>query len=301
MSVLGGREGLRRSLGSVLSGSVTRFLGGRFRCVSKSVINMYNVKSQGNGIAVSRDGQTLLVTGSFDGSLLQLNRNVAVTPSYPYEWLSRHIGSRGYGAVPYCFQFPWQVWLDDDGFAFVADLHNRHVQVLSPDRSFHSFVGVGQLCGPTGVCASASIVVVVESEAHRVAVFRRSDRTLLYRFGASGRGAGQLLNPRVVSFMSGGAQLAVVEKVGNRVSVFRVDGSFVRHVGAGVLRNPRGVACSAFDELVVADTDNRCLRLFSDAGELLKSFGYGDFRGVAIHGCTVYAQDCDGRRCVVWV
>jgi hypothetical protein len=101
--------------------------------------------------------------------------------------------------------------------------------------------------------------------------------------------------------MRGGRHVAVAEVGNHRVSVFGVTGRFVRHVGVGVLSNPRGVACSTFDELVVADTGHRCVRLFSDAGEVVKSFGDGDATGVALRGCTVYVQECDTSRCVVYV
>jgi hypothetical protein len=58
-----------------------------------------------------------------------------------------------------------------------------------------------------------------------------------------------------------------------------------------VLFRPTGVAASAFDELVVADTGNRCLRVFSDAGDLLACVGDGRFKSVAIHGGSVFAVD----------
>ncbi len=62
VSVLGGRDGMPRSLGSVYGGAVTRFLGGGLRGVESRVINMRGVRSWINGIAVSRDGSRLLVS-----------------------------------------------------------------------------------------------------------------------------------------------------------------------------------------------------------------------------------------------
>jgi hypothetical protein len=40
--------------------------------------------------------------------------------------------------------------------------------------------------------------------------------------------------------------------------------------------------------------------VFSDVGELLMSFGGCFFTGVAIHGSTVFAQDHEECRCVLW-
>ena len=77
-----------------------------------------------------------------------------------------------------------------------------------------------------------------------------------------------------------------------RVSVFSVDGDFIRHVGVRVLRGPQGVAPSAFDELVVADTGNRCLRVFGGDGDVLVGAVKGRFTGVVVHGSSVMAVEC---------
>jgi hypothetical protein len=66
VSVLGGRDGMPRSLGSVYGGAVTRFLGvGR---VVSRVIDTPGVVSVGSGLAVTCDGSTLLVVDSVGGS-----------------------------------------------------------------------------------------------------------------------------------------------------------------------------------------------------------------------------------------
>jgi sugar lactone lactonase YvrE len=66
VAVLGGREGMSRSLGSVYGGSVTRFLGG-VRGVPR-VVALQSVFPQFNGIAVSVDGTRLLVADTYGGS-----------------------------------------------------------------------------------------------------------------------------------------------------------------------------------------------------------------------------------------
>jgi hypothetical protein len=73
--------------------------------------------------------------------------------------------------------------------------------------------------------------------------------------------------------------------------VFSIDGEFIRHIGVGVLDNPDDIAASAFDELVVADTSNGRIRVFSSTGDLLASVGDGCFTAVAVHGSTVFAAD----------
>ncbi len=284
VSVLGGREGMPRSIGSVYAGSVTRFLGGSLRGVVSRVFNRPGVSSYSQGVAVSVDGCTLLASdsglcgshailefGAVDGSLLRV------------------VGSEGDG--PLQFWRPQHLCIAPDGFVFVAEYGNNRVQVLTPTLDFHGFVGVGQLERPSVVCASADVVVVVsEMFAHRISVFSRGDGALLRHFAPDGRADGQLTAPTGLCLMSGGRHVAVAEYGNSRVSVFSVDGEFIRHVGVGVFIHPAGVAASAFDELVVADAGNRCLRVFSSTGDLLASVGDLDFTCVAVHSSTVFAM-----------
>jgi DNA-binding beta-propeller fold protein YncE len=288
VSVLGGREGMARSLGSVYSGAVTRFLGGSLRGVVSRVIDTGRLKSYSNGVAVSRDGATLLVS---DSSLFS---------SHAIHELNIADGSRrrvigGEGSGPLQFNNPKQVFIAPDGFVFVADWGNHRVQVLTPTLDFHGFVGVGQLRVPLGVCADADVVVVADGNMSHIGVFNRCDGSLLRQFGSEGSGDGQLISPRGLCFVSGDRHVAVAEWGNHRVSVFSVDGEFIRHVGVGVLKHPQGVAASAFDELVVADTGSQCLRVFSAAGDLLASVGEGGFTGVVVRGSTAYAVNQSAR------
>jgi DNA-binding beta-propeller fold protein YncE len=274
-----------RSLGSVYGGSVTRFLGGGCRGVASRIIATPGVRSWSNGVAVSRDGSTLLVSDYTGGSHAIHVFRVADGSRL------RVIGSRGDG--PLQFKWPRQVWVASDDFVFVADYGNDRVQVLTPRLDFHGFVDVGKLSCPAGVCADDAVIMVSEEIAHHISVFKRSDGALLRRFGSLGSRYGQLKFPLGLCFMSGHHHVAVADAGNDRVSVFSVEGEFVRHVGVRKLNWPEGVACSAFDEIVVADRHNNRVVVFSASGEMLHTMGDGDFTGIAIHGGTIFAQTCD--------
>jgi DNA-binding beta-propeller fold protein YncE len=204
----------------------------------------------------------------------------------------RVIGGKGSG--PLQLKEPHQVFIARDGFVLVADDGNDRVQVLTPALDFHCFIGVGLLERPVGVCANADVVVVAALHPRRIgciAVLDRCDGTLLRWFGCAGRSDGDLDGPRGLCIIPDDRHIAVAELGNNRVSVFSVDGEFIRHVGVGVLKRPQGVAASTCDELVVADWGNRCLRLFSVTGDLLTSVGEGRFTGVAVHGSALFAED----------
>jgi DNA-binding beta-propeller fold protein YncE len=301
VAVLGGRDGMPRSLGSVYGGALTRFLGGDVRGFEQRVIEMPRLRSHCSGVAVRGDGATLLVADNRDfvGGYVEHSETV-FEYSVADGTLLRTIGSLGC-AGPLQFQSASQLWIASDGFVFVADTENHRVQVLSPDLGFHGFVGDGRLQGPRGVCANSDVVVVSEAFlASLVSVFRRRDGALLRRFGDGSVDGAEVVDPRGVCFVNGDSHIAVADRGGSRVSVFTVDGALVRHIGVGVLSGPHSVACSAFDELVVADTFNSCTRVFSVDGDVLMTVGVGDFTGVAVHGGVVFAVDRDGERCVVW-
>ncbi len=291
VAVLGGREGMPRSLGSIFGGSVARYLGGDFVGVETRVLSY--ASSHGSGMAVSVDGATLLLADGADSHAI---REIDVASGTEL----RVVG--GAGSAPLQFLWPHHVHVAADGFVFVADCDNHRVQVLTPTLDFHGFIGggAGDVRTPVGVCASATAVVVAELNADRVSVFNRVDGTLRTRFGREGPSNGELRGPFAVCFMHADRHVAVADSGNNRVSVFSVDGAFVRNIGARVLKRPQDVACSACDELVVADTGNRRVRLFSDVGELLLTFGDADVRAVAVRGCSVITRDADRRQCVLW-
>jgi DNA-binding beta-propeller fold protein YncE len=185
---------------------------------------------------------------------------------------------------------------------FVADSMNDRIQVLTPRFDFFAFVGVDQLKGPTGVCADNDTVFVCEREADRISVFSRSEGALLRRFGSQGSDDGQLNSPTALCFMNRTRHIAVAEYHNHRISVFTLEGVFVRHVGADKLAHPHGVACSEFDELVVADYNGldrrRGVYAFTASGELLREVKCGASSGIAIHGEGIFALTWLEKQCV---
>jgi hypothetical protein len=173
------------------------------------------------------------------------------------------------------------------------------VKVLSPDLRFDRFLFAGQLCDPRGVCANADIVVVSDTDqcrrGSRLSVFRRSDNALVARTTVARHEGGGYLHE--LCFMSGDRHVAASDHRHNCVCIFSVDGAFVRHIKSPVFGVwwPGGIACSAFDELVVAD---RCLRRIYILGPddtLLTSLTEGGresrFSAMTMNGSSVIAAD----------
>jgi DNA-binding beta-propeller fold protein YncE len=293
LGIFGAREGMPWSLGSVFGCLVARFVSGL--CGMKGrVIETPGVRSQHNGIAVSRDGATLLVSDTNGGTHRLHVFNVHTGARL------RTIGSWGTG--PLQFRCPRQVWVASDDYVFVADEGNDRIQILTPVAfDFYAFVGVGQLGMPRGVCADGDIIAVSELCPYRISVFSRCDGALLRRFGSKGSGDGQLYSPGGLCFLTENRLIAVADCVNDRISVFSVEGEFVRHVGVGELCFPMGVACSAFDELVVVDVWYERVAVFSASGEVLHTMGRSIFTGVAVHSGAIFAQTDRDDKCVVYM
>jgi DNA-binding beta-propeller fold protein YncE len=234
---------------------------------------------------VSGDGGTLLVSSQGSGGVCEYDMATGAAL-----WA---VGARR-------FKQPHQVCVAPDGFVFIADAGHHRVQVLTPDLALHRCIGEGRLIGPVGVCANADVVVVTGHDAHRLSVFSRADGTLLTHIPRDDGSVDRTDSLRGLCFVHGNRRVAVADHGNGCVMVFSVDGEFVRHVGVGVLKNPSGVACSSCDELVVADTGNCRVRVFSDVGDLLMTMGDGFFTGVVVHGAVVLATDPSISSVIVW-
>jgi hypothetical protein len=96
------------------------------------------------------------------------------------------------------------------------------------------------------------------------------------RFGPEGSGPGQIgLTAAGLRFTTDGLHVVVAERGNARLSMFTVNGEFVRHIGVGVLANGvKDVACTQGGNLVVADCGNhRVCSFAADTGALLRMWG----------------------------
>lgn len=275
VSVLGGIEGRPRSLGSVLGGIITRFLTPGISSHPRKVVS---VPTRGicKGIAVGLDGSSLYMStrtpythkviniSTEDGSLLCMDESSVRNPR--------------------------RVAVKPDGCVLVVDTGNKHILEMSDGLEPRRCVGFNELECPIGVVANDDIMVVTGGLfGHLITVLGCYDGAVVRRFGSYGRSGEGLRCPCDVCFVSDDSHVAVTDCQNHRISMFTIRGKFVRHIGVGVLKKPRGVACSAANEIVVADRGNWCLRLFSDSGEFLKSFACGNFTRVCTRGDTVFA------------
>ena len=112
--------------------------------------------------------------------------------------LLKRIGRRGTGEGE--FNYPTNIWIDREGFAYIVDALNCRVVILDRNGKFISSFGksgdaTGYLARPKGIATdSYGNIYVSDALFNAVQVFDRSGR-LLYYFGSQGQGREQFWMP----------------------------------------------------------------------------------------------------------
>ncbi|MHB0868342.1 MAG: flippase activity-associated protein Agl23 [Chloroflexota bacterium] len=163
--------------------------------------------------------------------------------------------------------------------------------------------------GPDG------LIYVVDSASSKVVAFR-PDGTVAQQWGRKGSGDGEFNEPWGIAVSSGG-EVYVADTWNHRVQKFDRDGRFLAKWGtfvdvkgqsaaqAGSFWGPRDVAIAPDGKILVTDTGNKRVQLFSPEGRFLSMFGGegsepGKLRepvGIAVDGeGNVYVADTWNRR-----
>ena len=128
----------------------------------------------------------------------------------------------------------------------------------------------GKLLGVAVSPVNGSVFVSdnTNTQIHVFDVERKHVRT----FGQSGRGdgEGQLSWPRGIE---GNVNSQVFVAHNHCVNVFREDGTFIRTIGQGKLQSPCDVFVRSSGLVYVADWGNHRIAVFSQEGELVRTFG----------------------------
>jgi DNA-binding beta-propeller fold protein YncE len=171
----------------------------------------------------------------------------------------RSVGGYGTGAGK--FARPWGVCFTSSGNLLVAEASNQRVQEVTVTGDHLRFVGVGAINGLlVGVDANQQSIVTSQHGQHRIAVFDFATGELRHSFGTKGRESGQLFGNAGVRLTPSGSHILVCEAENSRVSMFTLQGEFVKCFGSTeFLCAPRSVCVTDAGELVVANRSSHCV------------------------------------------
>uniref|UniRef100_A0A914M5D6 Uncharacterized protein n=2 Tax=Meloidogyne incognita group TaxID=654580 RepID=A0A914M5D6_MELIC len=182
---------------------------------------------------------------------------------------------------------------------FVADRYNHRVQVFDLKGRFLRKFGVRgsgpsqfQHCWGIAIDEHLGVVYVADKDNHRVQMFNE-DGTFLSRFGSEGDGPKQLDHPLYLMFDPNQRLLYVSDSANNRLCIYSPDGLPVFQFqgsedDAEQLKLPRGIALDKSGHLLVADSGNSRVQIYSKYSgghKIIKKFGSwgpspGQFKGV---------------------
>jgi hypothetical protein len=157
-SVLGGRAGMRRSLGSVHAMNVLLFLGSGFRGAIQRTVRVQSTWSYSFGFAVTHCGAVALVGTGCELVACRV-ANGAVLPSADTNVTGPLVDAS-------C-----QISIAPDGAVYVAEWGGTRVQVLTPQLDAWQVIDLEHR--PKGVCADEALAFVSERNGDRIAVFSR--------------------------------------------------------------------------------------------------------------------------------
>ena len=173
---------------------------------------------------------------------------------------------------------PWGVATDASGHVVVAEFGNDRVSVFTESGAFVRTFG-------WGVSTGASALEVCTSNCHAE---------------IAGSGAGELDHPRGVA-LDGAGNMFVVDALNDRVEEFTLTGAHVRSfgalgAGAGEMgapngSDPIGIGVAPSGNVLVSDTDNHRVNVYSPTGVFVRTFGWGVNTGTsALETCTSGCQ-----------
>ena len=174
---------------------------------------------------------------------------------------------------------PWGVAFSRNGLWAVADNSNHCVYIFDDKDQLVRKIGSmgsssGQFSYPHGVAFdSHNHLYITDNGNHRVQKIDANGNYLL-EFGTKGTSDGQLNNPQGVAIHRDKVYIADCDN--KRVSVFKTTGKFCFSFGSDQFGCPQDVAVSVTNHLLIADSRNSCISIFTLDG---CCSGKSDIRG----------------------
>ena len=178
------------------------------------------------------------------------------------------------------FDQPRALSFSSSGDVYVANGDNDFISVWGPDgkmkkRWGSDGSGDGQFKNVYAVHVHGNEVFATDIDNHRVQVFDLNG-TFKRKFGSYGSGDGQLRKPTSIFVNSNGLnspEVYVGEYDNNRISVFDLNGTFLRKFGS--FNRPFGITLSPSGDLFASSTYSNVVKVYDINGTYLRDFNVG--------------------------
>jgi DNA-binding beta-propeller fold protein YncE len=172
-----------------------------------------------------------------------------------------------------------------DGRLYVTDEAQNSVFVYalqSGGIEALSVFGAGTLKAPHGIRVLGSRVFVADTENHRIAVFTTRG-AFVFAFGLGTESYSPMKQPKDIALTHDGGVVYVADTGNHRVMAFDPDGHFLLEFGEygrkdGQFRSPSCIAVTSDYKVIVCDTVNQRLQVFTYDGQFISKISFqGDF------------------------
>jgi DNA-binding beta-propeller fold protein YncE len=194
---------------------------------------------------------------------------------------------------------PIGIAVDKNGNIFISDSMLRKVLEFNRDGTFTREVGSPKMFArPSGIAVDEERIYLVDTHAHKVILFSKSDGKVLSEFGRNGSGEGEFNYPTNI-FIGKDGLLYISDSLNFRVQIFDKNGRFISSFGKhgdglGDFSKPKGIAVDSEGHIYVADAHFDNIQIFDRYGKLLLFFGNtGRKNGEMVLPAGIFIDDLD--------
>ena len=162
---------------------------------------------------------------------------------------------------------------------YIADTHNSRIQIFSTAGKFVAEFGKEQVIRPYSIALNDKWVFV--SDCYHSAVFKFQITNNKYVCQSA---KGELNNPLGITVDTNG-EVLVADCGNNRIAILNSELKLVRKIGKDQLRYPCDVKINKNNIFVADNNEINNIHIFTESGDIIKSFIKLDKRTVDIHLC----------------
>ena len=192
---------------------------------------------------------------------------------------------------------PINIAIDRDGTKYITDTGRSQILVFDGDDRYVRAYGTEDQFKPADVAIEGDRLFVTDLAHNQIHVLDKRSGQILYKFGKTGSGEGELYQPTNLVLTADG-HLYVADTGNFRIQKFTQEGRFVRGIGSigselGQFARPKGLAIDREGRIYVSDAAFENIQIFDADGKLLMFFGEPGDRPEHINLPAAVAIDYD--------
>ena len=195
------------------------------------------------------------------------------------------------GSAPGEFNCPRGVTIEQtSGHIYVADRHNKRIQIFSETGDYINQFGDQHLEQPWGILIYQDSIFVTDIEHSAIFLFKLPDLTMIKRVGKNGSGNEEFNPPRQLA-ISPNQLLYVADQSNSRIQILSTDLAFQGSLRHQTMTSPVDVKFTNKEMFVLSPKDNPCVHVYTLSGEKSRSLVTRGDIGTQVRGAYFFCLD----------